>query len=113
RALKFGRILHEPLMKVTHASGTWTWRQLRASAKRYQSDVIFFGIFYIFAFCRGRVLHPKLLFLALFPFAIPVVYRQWLRSLQDWLFLPFLWLYFLLVRWNILVAALRERVVVL
>lgn len=112
RALQFGRVVYQPQMKVTHSSGTWTWGQLRASAKRYQSDVIFFGKYQKFAFCRGRVLHPKMLLLALFPLAIPVVYGRWLRSLKDWLFLPFLWLYFLLVRWNIFVAAVRERVVV-
>lgn len=112
RIRKLGEIRYCPQMGVSHMRSLWTWKHLRQSARRYRSDVAFFARYNDFAFRKGRVLHPRLLLFACVPIAIPFVFRHWLRTRQDWFFLPSLWFYFVLLRWHIHRAAWRERLVV-
>lgn len=110
RALGKGKIVTSTEMKVTHRKSLWTLTSLKESAERYESDVAFFARHGDFLFRKGHILHPRMLFLATFPLAIPWVYRRWLRSIADWKFLILLWIYFILVRRTILTSAIRHRI---
>lgn len=112
RAASLGKVVYCSQMQVVHVHKRWNWRDLRTNAPRYQFDVIFFSLHRQFPRRWGRVLHPRILLFALFPFSIPIAYHPWLSSMKDWLFLFPLWIYFLLARWHILKSAWRERVFV-
>ncbi len=109
RARKHGRMEISLEMKVMHFRTKWSFASLFQNSARYESDVLFLQSHKYFFFRWGRVLHPKMLLLTIFPFMMPFVFKRWLRSTRDWAFLPVLWIYFINARFHILRAAIREK----
>jgi glycosyltransferase involved in cell wall biosynthesis len=107
RALKAGRIVHNPTMRVEHRLEMWTLRGLFRSAARYEKDVLFFKEHGFFFFSWRRVLHPQLL---LFP---RVLWKYRRMPLRDYILLPGFLLYVLLLRLFIWRGALRYRTFVI
>ncbi len=111
RARSLGKIAHCAEMTATHRSEWWTPRSLFGNARRYEWDVAFFKDHRFFFFKQGRVLHPRLLVLLLFPPAIFWFYR--VTSWRDVRLLPHFYGYLLAARFHIWKGAIRERLFVI
>lgn len=110
RARALGTIAHCAEMTVFHRAEWWTPLALLRNSRRYQCDVAFFKEHQFFFYRRGRILHPRLLALLLFPPVIFWYYR--LTSWRDLRFLPSFYGYLLAVRLYIWKGAIQERVLV-
>ncbi len=106
RALRAGKIVHNPRMRVEHCIETWTLRSLLRNAARYEKDVLFLKEHGFFFFAWHRILHPRLTLLPL------LVWKYRKMPLKDYAFLPALTLYLVAVRFFIWRGALRYRLFV-
>jgi len=106
-----GTVVYSRDMSVIHTAGNWTLAGLLRNARRYAADVRLYKDHGEFSFLKGRVLHPRFLFILLLP---PLVFFYFkIRNIHDLSFLPKLLVYFLVLRIIIWREAIHERVVLL
>jgi glycosyltransferase involved in cell wall biosynthesis len=111
RALRQGRIAYRPAMRVKHQRSRWSMGGLLVNACRYAQDVKFLRDHGMFFFRRGRVLHPELLRMLVWP---PLTVRRLApRSIGDVAFLMPFYVYLVLLRLHIWRAGWREGMLVL
>lgn len=102
-------IKYLPEMAVIHRPSVWTIWDLVENARRYRSDVVFFKRWSDFPFRYGRILHPRLLGMAVFPPLFFIEIFPWIRSVRDLRFSIVLYCYLWLARYHIWSSGFKHR----